>query len=117
MKKFMFLHFGFEKPTPEIMEAWMAWFESIADKQVDPVWSVPNSAWAGELGGSTVAGGSLANPLKARWMGIYNGAGIHGTADEGSLGSAASHGCIRMSVLDVVDLYDRVPTGSPIYIA
>ena len=35
MKKFMILHFGFEKPTPEIMEAWEKWFESIADKQVD----------------------------------------------------------------------------------
>ena len=35
MKKFMFLHFGFEKPTPEIMEAWKAWFQSVADKQVD----------------------------------------------------------------------------------
>jgi len=35
MKKFMILHFGFEKPTPEIMEAWGRWFESIADKQVD----------------------------------------------------------------------------------
>ena len=35
MKKFMFLHFGFEKPTPKIMEAWKAWFESISDKQVE----------------------------------------------------------------------------------
>ncbi len=35
MKKFMFLHFGFEKPTPEIMEAWMAWFKSISHKQVE----------------------------------------------------------------------------------
>jgi len=35
VKKFMFLHFGFEKPTPEIMEAWKAWFASIADKQVE----------------------------------------------------------------------------------
>ncbi|MBT4099883.1 MAG: hypothetical protein HOC05_12700 [Gemmatimonadetes bacterium] len=35
MKKFMYLHFGFEQPTPEIMQAWMAWFESISDKQVD----------------------------------------------------------------------------------
>ena len=35
MKKFMFLHFGFEEPTPEIMEAWEKWFESIADKEVD----------------------------------------------------------------------------------
>ena len=35
MKKFMLMHFGFEEPTPEIMKAWGAWFESIADKQVD----------------------------------------------------------------------------------
>ena len=35
VKKFMFLHFGFEKPTPKIMEAWHAWFESISDKLVD----------------------------------------------------------------------------------
>jgi hypothetical protein len=34
MKKFVFLHFGFETPTPEIMEAWGVWFESISDKQV-----------------------------------------------------------------------------------
>jgi hypothetical protein len=31
----MLLHFGFEKPTPEIMAAWGKWFESIADKSVD----------------------------------------------------------------------------------
>jgi len=35
MKKFMFLHFGFEKPTPEIMAAWNKWFESVADKTVE----------------------------------------------------------------------------------
>ena len=35
MKKFMFLHFGFKKPTPEIMKAWETWFESISDKEVD----------------------------------------------------------------------------------
>lgn len=35
MKKFMFLHFGFEQPTPEIMQAWQDWFASIADTQVE----------------------------------------------------------------------------------
>ena len=35
MKRFMFLHFGFEKPTPEIMAAWNKWFESVADKAVE----------------------------------------------------------------------------------
>ncbi len=35
MKRFMLLHFGFEKPTPEIMAAWGKWFEVVADKTVD----------------------------------------------------------------------------------
>ncbi|WP_205696460.1 L,D-transpeptidase family protein [Conexibacter sp. SYSU D00693] len=89
---------------------------SITNKQVNPVWSVPNSPWAGELQGTTVAGGSAANPLKARWMGIVNGVGIHGTGEEGSIGSRASHGCLRMRVADVIDLYPRVPVGTPVLI-
>ena len=35
MKKFVFLTYGFEKPTPEIMAAWGAWFESIKDNIID----------------------------------------------------------------------------------
>ncbi len=35
MKKYVFLHYGFETPTPEIMSAWGKWFESIADRTVD----------------------------------------------------------------------------------
>ncbi len=35
MKKFVFLTYGFEKPTPEIMEAWGTWFESINDNIID----------------------------------------------------------------------------------
>ncbi len=31
VKRFMLLHYGFEKPTPEIMEAWGKWFASVAD--------------------------------------------------------------------------------------
>ncbi len=88
----------------------------IQEKQVNPVWSVPNSPWAGELGGSTVAGGSPANPLKARWMGITDGVGIHGTGEDWSIGTAASHGCLRMHVWDVKDLYPRVPVGTTIVI-
>ncbi len=96
-------------PTPEGRFA-------IQDKQIDPVWSVPNSPWAGELGGTTVAGGSAANPLKARWMGITDGVGIHGTGEDYSIGSAASHGCIRMHVWDVKALYPRVPVGTTVII-
>ncbi len=35
MKRFMLLHFGFEKPTPEIMAAWRKWFEAVADRTVE----------------------------------------------------------------------------------
>ena len=89
---------------------------TINDKQVNPSWHVPNSEWAGDLAGKVIPPGPQ-DPIKARWMGIYNGAGIHGTDEVGSLGSAASHGCIRMAIPDVIDLYDRVPLGSTVYIA
>jgi lipoprotein-anchoring transpeptidase ErfK/SrfK len=89
---------------------------AIVSKQVNPTWSVPNSPWAGELAGTTVVGGSAANPLKARWMGIANGVGIHGTGQDYSIGTRASHGCIRMHVSDVVELYKRVPVGTPVLI-
>jgi lipoprotein-anchoring transpeptidase ErfK/SrfK len=85
------------------------------DKQVDPSWHVPNSAWAGSLAGQVIPPGPE-DPLKARWIGIFNGAGIHGTDEVSSLGHAFSHGCVRMSIPDVIDLYDRVQVGDPIYI-
>jgi lipoprotein-anchoring transpeptidase ErfK/SrfK len=88
---------------------------TINDKQVNPSWHVPNSPWAGSLAGEVIPPGPE-DPLKARWMGFYNGAGIHGTDDLASLGTAASHGCVRMSVPDVIELYPQVPLGTPIYI-
>lgn len=90
---------------------------SVQNKAVNPAWHVPNSAWAGSLAGTVVAGDDPSNPIKARWMGIFDGAGIHGTSEDGSIGSAASHGCIRMHIPDVVELYDQVPVGAPVYIA
>ena len=89
---------------------------NIQSKQINPVWSVPNSPWAGELAGSTVGGGSAANPLKARWMGLAGGIGIHGTGEDGSIGTRASHGCIRMHVSDVKLLFRRVKLGTPVLI-
>jgi lipoprotein-anchoring transpeptidase ErfK/SrfK len=41
---------------------------------------------------------------------------IHGTNAEGHLGTPASHGCVRMSNDDMIDLYDRVEVGTPIQI-
>lgn len=88
----------------------------VRSMQVNPSWSVPTSSWAGSLGGSVIPGGSAENPLKARWIGITGSVGFHGTADLWSLGSNASHGCIRMRVPDVINLYRRVSIGTPVYI-
>ena len=89
---------------------------TIANKAVNPAWTAPDSPWAGAYRNEVVPGGSAENPLKARWLGIVGGVGIHGTGAPGSIGSRASHGCIRMTVPDVIDLYPRVPVGSPVLI-
>jgi lipoprotein-anchoring transpeptidase ErfK/SrfK len=90
----------------------------IQNKAVNPGWQVPNSPWAGSLAGTFVPPGPQ-DPIKARWLGIIDGAGIHGIdpSEYGSIGTAGSHGCVRMTIPDVIDLYPRVPVGSPIYIA
>jgi lipoprotein-anchoring transpeptidase ErfK/SrfK len=87
----------------------------IQEKEENPSWHVPNSAWAGDLAGQVIPPGP-ADPIKARWLGIFEGAGIHGTEETESLGSAASHGCVRMSIPDVEELYPQVEVGTPIYI-
>jgi lipoprotein-anchoring transpeptidase ErfK/SrfK len=89
----------------------------VQNKAVNPAWNVPNKAWAGDKAGQVIPGGTAENPLKARWMGIYDGAGIHGTDQEGSIGSSASHGCIRMRIPEVIELYDQVPVQTPVYIS
>ncbi len=89
----------------------------VESKAVNPAWHVPNSAWAGDLAGKVIPSGDPGNPIKARWLGIFDGAGIHGTNVDGSIGTAASHGCIRMHIPDVIELYDQVEVGAPVYIA
>lgn len=55
------------------------------------------------------------NPVGTRWMGLsVRGYGIHGTNAPGSIGKAASHGCIRLGRADLEDLYARVAVGDPV---
>jgi lipoprotein-anchoring transpeptidase ErfK/SrfK len=89
---------------------------TIQNKAVNPAWHVPNSDWAGSLAGQVIPGGAPNNPIRARWLGVYDGVGVHGTDARGSIGTNASHGCIRMLIEDVEKLYDAVPVGTPIYI-
>ena len=86
----------------------------IITKQKNPTWNPPDSAWAAGMG--PVPPGP-ANPLGTRWMGLNSpGIGIHGTPAPSSIGTAASHGCIRMRIPEVEDLFDRVFVGTPVEI-
>ncbi len=87
----------------------------IQQKIVNPDWHVPDSDWAGDLAGRTIPYGDPQNPLEARYMGFHDGQGIHGTSDLASLGTAASHGCIRMSVPSVKQLFKEVKVGTPVF--
>jgi lipoprotein-anchoring transpeptidase ErfK/SrfK len=47
---------------------------------------------------------------------MYDGYYFHGTDDPASIGSAASHGCIRMHAADIMWMYRNVDVGTPVYI-
>ena len=57
------------------------------------------------------------NPLGPRWVGLNKlGYGIHGTNAPGSIGKAASHGCIRLRNRDIVQLFALVNVGDRVQI-
>lgn len=86
----------------------------ITEKIENPTWTPPNSPWAAGL--EPIPPGA-SNPLGTRWIGTSAPlVGIHGTPQDWTIGSAASHGCIRMHISDVEDLYPRVTVGMPVEI-
>jgi len=63
--------------------------------------------------------GGLDNPLGARALYLYRGGTdtyfrLHGTNEPESIGHAVSSGCIRLFNQDIIDLYNRVPVGTPV---
>jgi lipoprotein-anchoring transpeptidase ErfK/SrfK len=103
------------------MEGWQApgGFHIITSAERNPDWEVPDSDWARELGlrpGTIIPGGDPENPLKKRWLGVTppaGGIGIHGSAPTHL---DQPHGCIKMRPHHVVELFDMVPIGTPIFI-
>jgi L,D-transpeptidase catalytic domain len=86
----------------------------IVTKQRNPWWYPPAAAWA--AGASPIPPGP-GNPLGTRWMGLSVGAvGIHGTPNGSSIGTAASHGCIRMHIGSAEWLFERVRIGTTVFI-
>lgn len=86
---------GWNTPTGEF---------TVLHKQTNPAWEHPFT-------GEVVQPGPD-NPLGTRWIGFWsdgqNAIGFHGTPDESVIGSAVSHGCVRMRNEDIVALYEQV---------
>lgn len=86
----------------------------IADKVKYPTWLPPNSEWAKD---AKVIEPGPDNPLGTRWIGLDGGSiGFHGTLYPDSIGTKASHGCMRMRRDDVEDFYNRVSVGTQVRI-
>jgi lipoprotein-anchoring transpeptidase ErfK/SrfK len=81
----------------------------IQSMQKNPTWTPPDSAWAKD---AEVIPPGPDNPLGTRWMAIDGTVGIHGTNSPQSIGFSVSHGCIRMAIPDVEELYDLVAIGT-----
>jgi hypothetical protein len=84
------------------------------EKVEDPTWLPPKSDWAKDA--KPVEPGPD-NPLGTRWIGLdWGGVGIHGTNAPWTVGSAASHGCMRMETSQVEELFTLVEVGTPVVI-
>jgi lipoprotein-anchoring transpeptidase ErfK/SrfK len=67
-----------------------------------PPWGSPQRQYRGKLGAAKLE--------------MYDGYYFHGTDNPGSVGDAASHGCLRMHRDDILWMYHNVPLGTPVYI-
>jgi lipoprotein-anchoring transpeptidase ErfK/SrfK len=96
-------------PTPQ--GSWQ-----VVYKRMHPTWTNPApNGWGAGMPTSIPPGPG--NPLGTRAMSLNaSGILIHGTYASGSIGTYASHGCIRMFLSDVEALYPQVPEGTPVLI-
>lgn len=87
---------------------------SVTNKRINPPWTpTPEMVSKNPRLPRWVPGGHPMNPLGIRALYLGTSAyRIHGTDAPWTIGQAVSHGCIRMTNEDVLDLYPRVPIGT-----
>jgi lipoprotein-anchoring transpeptidase ErfK/SrfK len=90
----------------------------IDGKYVNPAWSPPAMIKRENPRlPNVIPGGAPNNPMGVAALTLHGGEyAIHGTNQPGSIGGFVSHGCIRMYNQDVLDLYARVGTGTPVVV-
>ena len=88
----------------------------IIGKVENPTWTNPApDGWGKDL--PLQIGPGPTNPLGTRALYLNSpGIRIHGTSASYSIGSYASHGCVRMLMEDVEELYEIVPIGTTVHI-
>jgi lipoprotein-anchoring transpeptidase ErfK/SrfK len=89
----------------------------IVRKQANAPWINPHDAWSASM--PDVIPGGPGNPMGDRKIAInYPGVFLHGIppGEYGSIGTHASHGCMRMMPSAIHDLYPRVKVGDPVFI-
>jgi lipoprotein-anchoring transpeptidase ErfK/SrfK len=88
----------------------------VIDKKENPTWYNPAlDSWGADLPPVIAPGPS--NPLGTRALYLNSpGIRIHGTSNSASIGTYASHGCIRMLISDSEELYPLVPVGTRVII-
>ncbi len=78
----------------------------------DPAWIHPLKS------GIAIPGGDPENPLGRHWIGFWtdgkNWIGFHGTPNPKSVGTAVSHGCVRMYNKDIEELFQKVSLGTEV---
>lgn len=87
----------------------------VVDRQPAPSWYNPHDDWSRNL--PDVIGPGPDNPLGTRALALDSpGILIHGipTGENASIGSNASHGCVRMRRAEVERLFPEVPLGTPV---
>jgi hypothetical protein len=87
----------------------------IVGKQRNPTWNNPGSGWAAGMPKSIPPGPG--NPLGTRALPL-NAAGvlIHGTPSSWSIGQSVSHGCVRMHMKNIEQLFEMVEVNTPVYV-
>jgi lipoprotein-anchoring transpeptidase ErfK/SrfK len=89
---------------------------TVIDKRENPTWTNPApDTWGADLPAFIPSGPG--NPLGTRALYLdASGIRIHGTSDVSSIGTNASHGCIRMLMSDVEEIYPLVPLGTRVIV-
>ncbi|NCJ08049.1 L,D-transpeptidase family protein [Synechococcales cyanobacterium C] len=94
------------------------WETPVGEFKVKTMYKDP--PWANPFTGDVISGGDPENPLGRRWIGFWsdgnNWIGFHGTPNRGSVGQAASHGCVRMLDEHIAELYEKVAIGVPVIV-